>query len=656
MRFLGVFGQVARRLCPSRRRCVLLMGVLFLGSWEAARSQTPFDGLDAGALRYLEESVSEFGRGGGLSSARLGELTRGRDLSSFGLSSSMLDGSSIDRATVNSLVEQYGGLIGDAERKQIESFLSPSADSFGDVDGLLESVDSVLDGGGGSGNDAEKFEALPVAAEDNVESLFQSGEDINGSLPRFGNARGEVNGNLKPFLFVPYVFQDGNFNYDAADISLRPFYLNFETLEVLSLYTDNALLSSDNQENDTVIATSLDFSLIVQISESFRLAAGASLVYLPLSNEFGFSSLGGAGLRSGLIGQTEALYEVPLGNWDLTLFDRFSVRNYSYSGGRDTGFEVFNQNDTGANGANGLVDRSLVGVDGHNVAVSQAGLNALQNQRQDRFDADGTEFQNVIGAKLSRLFPGDTRLIFQGGRSDSWFTGVSLGIPANIDQVGVSLTSERPNMRFKPTLSHSLFRSDLRPAWDRLSSLTLNGPVSEYMDLTARIGQYSPGNIESNSLLWGLDLGHAPRPSIYHSVYIEHGASGPNVDLTRDLGWQLTWTVGPYTDLDFVIEQREFLDLDGDGSGSNEFRVGTIITQELGNGLIGTFGVIYRELDFSSDLLGNNEIWTTRFRLQKRFSDSVTVGLTYQLEEWMASLEGGGFVENLVILNVTKEL
>ena len=633
----------------------LLIGGLLFSLGDSARSQSLFDALDAGALRYLEESAGGFGRGRGLSSRRLEELTGGRDLSSFGISSSTLDATSLDRSTVESLVEQYGGMVGDDERKQIESFLTPSGMPSDEIESLLDSVESAVDEVV-SGEDSDTFEALPVAEEDNVEPLFLSGQDANRSLPRFGNARGEVKGNLKPFLFVPYVFQDGNFDYDTADISLRPFYFNFETLEVLSLYTDNALLSSDNRENDTVIATSLDFSLIVQISESFRLAAGASLVYMPLSNEFGFSSLGGAGLRSGLIGQTEALYEVPLGNWDLTLFDRFSVRNQSYSGGRDSGFAVFNRNDENPNGPNGLVDRSLVGVDGHNVAVSQVGLNALQNQRQDRFDSDGTEYRNQIGARLSRLLPGDTRLIFQGGRSDSWFTGVNFGMPSRIDQVGVSLRSERQNMRFKPTLSHSLFRTNIRPQWDRLTSVTFNGPLSENMELSARAGQYSPGGIDGQSFLWGISIEHSPRPSIFHSVYIEHGAAGPNIDLTRDLGWRLAWTAGPYTDLDFVVERREFLDLDGDGSGSDEFRIGAIINQELGNGLIGTVGVIYRELDFASGLLGANEIWTTRFRLQKRFSDSVTVGLTYQIEDWMASLAGGSFVENLVILSVTKEL
>ena len=93
-----------------------------------------------------------------------------------------------------------------------------------------------------------------------------------------------------------------------------------------------------------------------------------------------------------------------------------------------------------------------------------------------------------------------------------------------------------------------------------------------------------------------------------------------------------------------------------DDSGSQEYRIGTIVNQELGKGLTGTFGVIYRELNFSNLALGNNQIWTSRMRLQQQLSDTVSVGVTYQHEDWLSSIDGGSFVENLVILSVVKQL
>ena len=638
-------------LCSVKRAALnkggVLVGMAF--SLFSLSAQLPLDTLDDATLRSLRNSFNSVGQGNGLSSQAFGGLNGLGFPQASSLTSQFLGESGPDRSELEAMIQQYGGLLTPEQVQQIESFIaSDGQNSLGLTQGLDGVVNELT-----STEDAETFEAAPVEKESNVEPLFLSGRTEGADLPRFGVAEGKLTSSLKPFLFVPYVFQDGTFNRDIADISLPPFYFDLKSIEVFTLYTDNALLSSETKEEDIVLATSLDFSLLVQVRDSFRLASGASFVYLPLSNEFGFSSIGGAGLRGGLIGQTEASYQVPIGQWDLSLHDRFSARNYSFSGGRDSGFSVFSDQDENQGG---LLGRSLVDVEGHNVAVSQIGLNGLKNQRQERFDSDGTEFRNQIGGSLARLLPGDNRLTFGGGHSDSWFTGFNAGLPKSTDRASVSLSSEREETRFKPTLSHSFYRTNLRPAWDQLSSLSLNGPISDYIDLTTRLGYFAPAGIDTRSVLWGVDIGHQLRPSLYHSIYITRGAAGPNIDLSRNLGWRLSWIVGPYTELDFLVEQREFLDLDGDGSGSNQFRMGAILNQELGKDLSGTFGVIYRELNYSSVNLGDNQVWTSRVHLQKMLTESLSLGLTYQLEDWVSSVGDGSFVENLVILTVSKRL
>ncbi len=632
------------------RRVVFL--IAFSGYAILSTAQSLLEGFDPGAIAYLKEIAPNLNPGASLASQRW--LDPGV--------SNVLDGGDwravLERARnsnpsqLNSLADRYQGYLSTDQRQQLEAFLNPDSDERenpgrGDLELQMEEDAVILP------EEQETFEALPVDEEANVEPLFLGERSEQGYLPRFGAAEGRLNSNVEPFLFVPYVFQDGNFDYDTADLVLHPLYFDFRAVDVFAFYTDNALLSDTDKEEDVTIATNLEFSLVVLINDSFRLASGASLIYLPLTQEFGFSNLGGAGLRGGATGQTEAVYNIPMGAWDLRVYDTFSIQNYNYAGGRDSGFAVFRRRD---GGSNGLANRSLVGVDGHNVALSQANLDALQAQRQQRFDADGTEFRNVLGAEMTRLLPGDTQLMLHGGRSDSWFKGLSFGLPGRTEQIGVTLTSLRENMRFKPSLTHNFFRSNIRDGTDRLTSLAFNGPLTDYVDLSVKVGQYTPGGLVGDAFLWGIELSHNPRPSLFHSFYIQRGAAGPNLDLTRELGWSLSWTVGPYTNLDFVVEQREFLDLDGDGSGSQEFRVGGILGQDLGTGLYGTFGVIYRQLDFQSALFGENEIWTTRFRVDKRLSDTLSIGLTYQIENWNSSLARGSFLENLVILNMTKQL
>lgn len=550
----------------------------------------------------------------------------------------------VNPSSVESLVQQYSGFLSPDQASQLQSFLASNPDLDAAV-AALEGQNNVVAG------DTDTFEAAPTEAVENVEPLFLNRGQQTSRLPRFGEAEGRVSTNLQPFLSVPFVFQNESFNYDTAELALRPLFIDVHSIQVLSLFTDNLRLASEDEESDVLLSTNLDFSVILQISESFRLATGATLVYLPLTNELGFSALGPAGLRSGVTGQSEVVYDIPLGHSDLSFYDNFRVQNHSFGLGRDVSFTYFSQDRNQA----GLFERSLVGVDGGGeVALSGAGLAAVQDIDPERFEANGTEFRNTIGGVFSRLFPGDNRLEISAAHSDSWFTGQGFGLPRSQDQVGLSLASERENTRFKPTLSHSYFRTNLRPGWDTISSLAFQGPATDYIDLAVRVGYYIPANLDENSFLWGFDIGHNPTPNLYHAFYIQRGAAGPSVDLAQSIGWRLTWTVGPRTGLDFLVERRELLDLDGDGSGSNDFRIGTVLTQDLGEGFTGTLGVIRRNLMFASNVIGESKIWTTRAHFQKALTESLDLGLTLQWERWDSNAAGVGYVENLVILSFTK--
>ncbi len=575
----------------------------------------------------------------------------------FDLNLRGLGGLGAPSSDLQDLARQYGANLTPEQMGQLRQFLGPGTldpeqlAALGLDPGLAEIAAEQVSGVVPA-EEAETFEPLPTAEEDTVEPLFQQGRPTQGYLPRFGEAEGTLNTNLKPFLFAPFVAFGPDFNYSQADIAVPPFYLDFDSLRFSALYTDNALLSEDDPQEDAILAVNLDFSLVVQLTKSFRLSAGATVAYLPLTHEFGFSTLGTADFRGGLVGQVEALYDIPLGNWDLQIFDRFTVQNINYAGSRDQGFTVFSQDSQQGQ----LVNRNLVAVDGHNVGVGQIGLAGLQNQRQERFEADGTQFRNEIGASLSRLLPGDNRLTFTGAHLESWFTGFSFGLPRNEDRLGVVLASERENTRFKPSLSHQFYRSNIRPEWDQVTTLAATGPVSETLQLSGSVGQFIPGQFADPSLLWQVDLRHNPRPGTLQRIYVRHGAAGPNLDLDQSIGWRLSQSLSSLTTFDFIVEQREFLDLDGDESGSDEFRMGGILSQQLAARLNGSFGVIYRTLDFQNAALGQNRVWTTRVRLDQQVSDTVSLGMTYQWERWRSLTVGRNYTENLVILTLIKQL
>ena len=630
-----------------------LSGVLAWVSFQAV-AQLNYLPLNNETLRELAPSLSSLplgdlgGQFGGQLDPQLQQQLSGllQGVQQSGQGNPLEGLNAVNPSEIESLIQQYSGLLSPDQASQLRSFL----DANPDVGTVAEELGGQIDAVAG---DAETFEAAPTEAEENVEPLFLNRGRQTSRLPRFGEAEGRVSTDLQPFLSVPFVFQNGDFNYDTADLALRPLFIDLQSIQILSLFTDNLRLASEDEESDILLATNFDFSVILQISESFRLATGATLVYLPRTNELGFSALGPAGLRSGVIGQTEVVYDIPLGHSDLSFYDNFRVQNYSFAFGRDVSFTYFNQD----RNQGGLFERSLNGVGGAgDVALSGVGLAALQQDNAERFEASGTEFRNTVGGVFSRLFPGDNRLEINAAHSDSWFTGQGFGLPRSQDQVGLSLASERENTRFKPTLSHSYYRTNLRPGWDSISSLAFQGPATDYIDLALRLGYYIPGNLDQNSVLWGFDIGHNPTPNLYHSFFVQRGAAGPSIDLAQSLGWRVTWTVGPRTGLDFLVERRELLDLDGDGSGNKDFRVGTILTQDLGEGFVGTFGVIRRNLQFASSAFGKSKIWTTRAHFQKALTESLDLGLTFQWERWDSNVARFGYVENLVILSLTKRL
>jgi hypothetical protein len=374
------------------------------------------------------------------------------------------------------------------------------------------------------------------------------------------------------------------------------------------------------------------------------LAAASAITWLPFNNKFAITSpLDGldANLALGPQALFQLTYEVPLGGWDLLLYDQFSASRGSY-GLRE--------------------NRDLLGRDPYSIEdrIGRYAFredierqNANSGLLENRFSRV-TEFRNTVGLTVSRVIPTETELRLYAMHSDSWYVGDSTGLPSSRDTAGIRLESVRENMRFKPYFEYSVSKSDIQRNWDHAVSGGIKGPVTDHIDFLGDVGYTYIGDSGNETMTWRIMVRHVPRPSTAHSIEYSRYVTYPDRDQGTTLSYRLEQTMGPYLTGGLAIERSTYEDLDNNNSASTEYRGQVNLSLQISPRSSIRSTLLYSDINYVDPIRADYKISTARIEFINRTTETVTTSLMYQYEKRDSSLPNDSYYENLVLLQVTK--
>jgi hypothetical protein len=478
------------------------------------------------------------------------------------------------------------------------------------------------------------------------ENLFRTVNTPYSSDAKFGYGSGELRAGvpLGPGFGISAPLVQWGFRPDDAEIKLGNFYLDVQSLTGAVLYSDNANQSETNRKSGAIAMVQLKFAVMWQILENLRLAAGSSVTWLPFANKFGVSSplaelSGQLSLSPQMM--VQLTYDVPLGGWDILLYDQLTAQSGSYGLRRNQDFL--------AQDPSSIEDR-IGRYSFREDLTRQGGDDRLL---ENRFN-EVTEFRNEVGVSVSRVIPTETLLKLYASHSDSWYLGNSAGLPSSRDIVGISLESVRENMRFKPFFDYHITKTDLQKHWDHVVTAGVKGPVTDYLDFLGDVGYTYLGDTGREAMTWRIVFRHMPRPSTIQFLEYSRYITYPERDLGTTLSYRLYQTMGPYLTGGLGAERNTFEDLDNNNSASVEYRGQIFLDWEVGLRTNLRATLIYSDVNYENPAFTDHTLLTGRLQLNNRTTETITTSLTYQYEQRDSTLAGDSYYENLVLLSVTK--
>jgi hypothetical protein len=499
---------------------------------------------------------------------------------------------------------------------------------------------NVAGPGAAEGNAAKDVQA----ASQNIFRLANSAYSTPSKLG-YGSGNLTVGIPLRPIAESTLPLTQWGGRPEDAEIKLGNFYLDVISLSGAVLWTDNANQTETNRKSGAISIVQLKFALVWQVLENFRLAAASAVTWLPFENKIGVTDpFADLDLNAGLGPQAlfELTYDVPLGGWDLLLYDRFSASRGLY--GLRENIDLLGQDNSFIEDRIGRYsfreDLTRRGSDSH----------GLLENRLSRV----TEYRNSVGFTLSRVVPTETEVTLFGNHDNSWYSGDSTGLANSRDTLGVLLESVRENMRFKPFFKYTASKSDIQREWDHLVEGGVKGPITDYIDFLGDAGYNYIGDTASGVVTWRLRLEHNPRPSTVHSIEYRRYVTFPDRDLATTLTYRLRQGIGPYMSAGLAFERATFEDLDNNNTASTEYRAEALLDFQLSSRSNLRLLALYSDIKYVDPARPDISIFTGRAELNLRHTDTVFTTLLYQYEQRDSSLPGDSYYENLVLLRVTK--
>jgi hypothetical protein len=310
--------------------------------------------------------------------------------------------------------------------------------------------------------------------------FFSSHQALAWEGDGFQNASATLDGSLFP-LFIR------NYEPDRSQVRFGPFSGDLLYLGAGALYSDfqGAQRFPDGREDGFISYIDLGARAVAQITDQFYLALGLNLIYLPGTNQLGFS-INNGNLTPGLAFALER--QGSYRGWDYRVFDRFSGAFGALGVFEDLSSDAFNAAGRYSFGINGRFD--------------DRGTDSL-------FDNESILFANRIGASASALTSPVWRSSLNVDHTDFWRT-FDFEDGGSRDHFGALLGYEGAGLPLSPSFSYDVFSNDSFESFNHRVAATLRGRVAENLALSASTGYFwtTDLNPDRQSWLWNLNLTH----------------------------------------------------------------------------------------------------------------------------------------------------
>ncbi|MFM2081575.1 MAG: hypothetical protein RL380_266 [Verrucomicrobiota bacterium] len=484
-------------------------------------------------------------------------------------------------------------------------------------------------------------------AEPPYQNMFYTVGSAGRMEPKVGGLRASL----------PDVFNAG-FNFHApflqsqgaatnAEFQVGRFYYDLTSLSASLLYSDNVDRSELNARGGAISIVSLRGLAYIQLLENLRFSANLGFVLLPLRGKFGVAGFMHDSASARLFfSEDEKLraqiaYDLQLGNWNWLVYDEVRAREALFA-------ERFN---LVAGGPFDGEDRQ-----GRYSFRSPFGLGSQTrvNETDKRYKDAFVYAQNQVGVTASRMLPTVTKMSVGAYRSDYfYFGGDDSFLPHSRDVGFVTLRSERESLRFKPYAGYQIYRYNDR-AWDQEARVGAQGPLTENINVSGSVGWFRGGHINRERMLAHGRIQHDINPHLNHSFSYRRDVTAPEQDLEESYIYNVHSILGPYLKADVFIAKSMFEDLDGNNTGTDEWRGGILLTTDTSAKTSFRFGVVYASIKYLNSVQGEWDRWTGIAEARHHFTDTFEARVSYQYQTRKSTLIGDSYDENLAVVTLTK--
>lgn len=433
---------------------------------------------------------------------------------------------------------------------------------------------------------------------------------------------------------------------EASEFKLGNFYIDLQAISASILYSDNINQVETNPEDDALMAVRLHLAGLYQLGEKLRLSVRGAFIYLPLTGDYGVVGFGIDDLFGEFgftpLAQARLAYDLHVGHWEIQLINDFLIQHRRF--GEQVDFEIFH-------GA--TFEEQNAGRYRLKPARSTSGR-AGQSRRTERLGVDLLEARNSAGGIVSRMLPTDTRFEVGGFHQNRfYFNRGTQSLPDTHDYIFANLINEREEMRFKPFANYRASTYDTLDGWDQRVFGGLHGPITEYIGFHGGGGYIWLAEGEATTL-YRARLDHNPTALFYHQVQYQRHITEPERDVEDSYSYRLRYTINKDLRMDGVASYSDFEDLNRNLSGSQEYRAGLRFNYHWGDRAIFDLGEVYSKFENEDPAAGDSEMWTTRFSISYRHSETLESRLMYWHRIRDSNLAGDSYRENVVMYTMTK--
>ena len=435
-----------------------------------------------------------------------------------------------------------------------------------------------------------------------------------------GRAVTTINANLGMYL-------QRDLDLEASQIKAGPLYIHFTQLDAVALYSDiTGPYAKQLPDDGFIAAVSLTFELSLRLAPRTALEVQGTVYYIPTNNRFGFYSSAAS--------MTYAHFEhtIEIDRWDITFYDYLDVI---------TPLSYLLQ--YGANGS--VFDRSGLYTVGY-----------LSHGFERSFNGDNLFFRNSVGVRASTYLQSDLRFTAGYQHADIWL-GNGFKYQGSLDQFNAGLFYEPKDLWFMPWTTYDAylydnFRSNLQQ-WYVGATLPISRDILGY----ARVGWAWEGGdagrgFDDGSLVWDVGVNHQiDRQWSQSAVFGNSYRISPLLEQTH--GMYATYGLNFHSAYSTLIAGATATWAHESPSGADN-EVYTLYTGCNLDELTSVRGtVMYAPADFAG---GNRQVWLYQAELDRVLTPTLMLKFIYQLTDYHTTQVGGTYIDNMLMLTLTKRL